>query len=185
LHFHCLWGNKKGYRCLDRTTNKFYLSQSVIFDETHFPAKSKFISQGSCKVTASSSESLVFLPSSPLVQFDLPLSPFTSLSNDALTHLNAATPSIDPVPQQIHSTESTPNNAKNNLMQLDIATHPTTQSPNSSSQQNSTSEITATNSVTTNPETTLYHSILTSVHISQLQEISSSPTSSSPAQLAN
>jgi hypothetical protein len=161
-------GNKKGYQCLDPTTNKVYLSRSVIFYETHFSAKSKSISQGSCKVTASSGESLVFLPSSSLGQFDLPCSPSISLSHDA-------TPSIDPAPQQIHSTESTPNNAENNLMQLDTATHPTTQSPNLPSQQHSISEIPATKSITTNLETTLDHSIPTSDHISQLQEISSSP----------
>jgi len=154
-------GNQKGYRCPDPTTNKVYLSRSVIFDETHFPAKSKSISQGSCKVTASSGESLVFLPSSSPGQFDLPCSPSISLSNDV-------TPSIDPAPQQIPSTESTSNNA------LDTATNPTTQSPSLPSHQNSILEIPATDPITTSPETTLDHFIPTSDHTSQLQEISSS-----------
>jgi hypothetical protein len=55
-------GNQKGYRCLDPTNNKIFLSWSVISDETQFPAQSKSISLGSCQVTATSDDPLVFLP---------------------------------------------------------------------------------------------------------------------------
>jgi hypothetical protein len=55
--------NQKGYRCLDPTTHKVFLSRNVIFDETQFPAKNPTFSLGSCKVTASPGNSLVFLPS--------------------------------------------------------------------------------------------------------------------------
>jgi len=56
--------NQKGYRCLDPTTHKVFLSRNVIFDETQFPAKSPTFSLGSCKVTASPGNFLVLLPSS-------------------------------------------------------------------------------------------------------------------------
>jgi hypothetical protein len=54
--------NQKGYRCLDPTTHKVYLSRNVIFDETKFPAKNPSISLGSCRITASPSNSLVLIP---------------------------------------------------------------------------------------------------------------------------
>jgi len=53
--------NQKGYRCLDPTNNKIFFSQSVIFNETQFPAKNKSLSRGSCQVTAKSDDPLVFL----------------------------------------------------------------------------------------------------------------------------
>jgi hypothetical protein len=175
-------GNQKGYRCLDPTTKKVYLSRSVIFNETNFPAKSKSISQGSCKVNASSGESLVVLPISQLEQFNLSCSPPTSLSSDDLTQFNRATPLTVPAPQQNHSTESTPENIEANPMHSDPDAHPITQLPNSLSPQHSTSENPTIDSLTTHPTDTAYHSIPAPVHMSQSQETSSLPTPSSPPQ---
>jgi hypothetical protein len=175
-------GNQKGYRCLDPTTNKVYLSRSVIFDETNFPAKSKSISQGSCKVSASSGESLVVLPISQLEQFNLSCSSPTSLSSDDLTQFNRATPLTVPAPQQNHSTESTLENIEANPMHSDPDVHPIPQLPNSLSPQHSTSENPAIDSLTTHPTNTAYHSIPAPVHMSQSQETSSLPTPSSPPQ---
>jgi hypothetical protein len=55
--------NQKGYRCLNPTTHKVYLSQNVNFDETQFPSKNLTLSLGFCKVTASPGNSLVLFPS--------------------------------------------------------------------------------------------------------------------------
>jgi hypothetical protein len=78
--------NQKGYRCLDPQTHKTYLSRNVVFYETHFPAKDTSLSQGSCKVTAASGNSLVMIPS------HLPIDLLNSVTSPTSSHLIPAQP---------------------------------------------------------------------------------------------
>lgn len=54
--------NQKGYRCFEPLTQKVYISHSVVFDETRFPAMDKATSHGSCKITVPTKHPVMILP---------------------------------------------------------------------------------------------------------------------------
>ena len=55
--------NQCGYRCLEPQSQKVYLSQSVVFDESNFPAKGLALSLGSYKVMTPRGNPTMILPS--------------------------------------------------------------------------------------------------------------------------
>jgi transposase InsO family protein len=55
--------NQRGYRCLDPQSHKVYISRSVVFDESQFPAKGMALSQGSCTITVPTGNPIVPIPS--------------------------------------------------------------------------------------------------------------------------
>jgi Reverse transcriptase (RNA-dependent DNA polymerase) len=67
----------KGYRCLDLTTNKVYLSRHVIFHETSFPFTNSSSSSSPLLVTSSTVFSPLVVLNYPLVSTELPISQHT------------------------------------------------------------------------------------------------------------
>jgi len=134
-------GNQKGYRCLDPITNKIFLSQSVIFDETQFPVKNKSILHGSYRVTSESEDPLVVLP----------LPHFSSLESQS-TPPNSATQPIGPLPQQNqHFDNTTVNSSNDPLPQQSPDVHiPTLHSQHTKATKSETSSNTSHNSSNTN-----------------------------------
>jgi hypothetical protein len=133
-------GNQKGYRCLDPITNKIFLSQSVIFDETQFPAKNKSISYGSYRVTAESEDPLVVLP----------LPHFSNLESQS-TPPNSSTQPIVPLPQHNQHFDNTLVNSSNDpLPQQSPDVHlPTLHSQHTEATKSETSSNTSPNSSNT------------------------------------
>jgi hypothetical protein len=60
------YANQRGYWCLDSQTQNIYISRSVVFYESKFPAKGFQLSQGSCKVTIPPDNYMVILPPLPI-----------------------------------------------------------------------------------------------------------------------
>lgn len=56
----------KGYKCLDRTTGKIYISRDVIFDESRFP----FASSSNCPTTCTSHDLVSFPQLEPEITDD-------------------------------------------------------------------------------------------------------------------
>jgi hypothetical protein len=79
----------KGYKCLNLTTNKIYLSRHVIFDENSFPFKhlSTHTSLSSLPINPSTAAPLVVLQQSL---------PTTSISTDSFTSTSLSQPTTPP-----------------------------------------------------------------------------------------
>jgi len=96
-------GNQKGYKCLDPTTSKTFLSRSVIFYETQFPAKGKTISHSSCRISPESEDPLIVLP----------IPHFRSLETQSATPNPAIQPAVS-LPQHNQHLDNTTVSSSNN-----------------------------------------------------------------------
>jgi transposase InsO family protein len=79
--------NHKGYRCMDPTTSRVYLSRNVVFDENLFPAQKRATAAQPSAQEISPANSFGLLPSH---FYSLNSLPTTHTQNTSVTYTNAA-----------------------------------------------------------------------------------------------
>ena len=91
--------NQQGYRCLDPTTGRVYLSHHVVFDEHSFPFQHVAVTSSHSMVSIDSFMPLldmVTIPSSPPVAHPLPPLPPNTLPNPPPTPSSFPIPTFEP-----------------------------------------------------------------------------------------